>query len=428
MSKSQCKELQPFVVVSHPARQGYSYHWPMAVQRAGLPGIFLTGIYFKPGNPFYRFVTSLPFGVGAKVANTFEKRRLMKLDPGRVISVSGPLPEILPRLLGGWRLSNGIHDHLAARWLDKRLSGDTPAVAHGFVDSSSRFLTSGRRHGATTILEMALPPWGEELIAPEYARLGYSYPPNRQLREHQAEIDQADYIVAQNAFSVDWLQEHGVAPERIVLLPVGVDTVRFQPALDQHAKNEDPDRPFRVIFVGHQSIRKGLHILLEAWRNLALENAELLLVGPVTDNIGKRLHEEYAGIFTYVGMTQPDQLAELYRSSDLLVCPSLFEGGPMVVLEAMASGLACVVSKSACSVVRDGTDGVIVPVADSAALADAITKLYNDRPMIRRMGIAAHERALAFTWDRFYDRLGRFYLMASAGERPENGFTDLTLI
>ncbi|MFT7572998.1 MAG: glycosyltransferase involved in cell wall biosynthesis [Paracoccaceae bacterium] len=425
MPPSQTEGSPPFVIVSHPSRQGYVYRVPMAAQLAKLQGVFLTGTYYKPEKPAYRLATSLPFGLGAKLANTLEKRRLPELDPKRVISVSGALPEILPRLSGSYRPSNTLHDRLAARWLEKHGNFDAPVVAHGFADSSSHFLGSARRLGATTLLEMTLPPWGEEIIAPEYDRLGYHFPRNRQLREHQAEIDQADYIVAQNAFSVDWLNKHNIALERIALLPLGVDTERFHPLQD---REQDPDRPFRVIFVGHQSIRKGLHILLEAWRDLALDHAELLLVGPITNDIGKRLHEEYAGTFTFVGMTQPDRLAELYRSADLLVCPSLFEGGPMVVLEAMASGIPCIVSNSACSVVRDGTDGIIVPVADSSALADAIVTLYNDRPMIRRMGIAARERALAFTWKRFYHRLSRFYRMAAAGERPENGFTDLTTI
>lgn len=427
MSPSQGEHSSPFVIASHPTRQGYVYRVPMAAQLAGLPGVFLTGIYSKPETPAYRIAASLPFGLGTKFTNAMEKRRLPELDPQRVVSVSGILPEILPRLTGSFRPSNALHDRLAAGWLDRHANFDTPTVAHGFVDCSSRFLASARRHGATTILEMTLPPWGNEIIGAEYKRLGYHYPRDRQLGEHLAEIDQADYIVAQNAFSVDWLNRHGVAQERIALLPLGVDTKRFHPASDLE-KDGKPDGKFRVIFVGHQSIRKGLHLLLEAWRGLALDDSELLLVGPLNNDIGKRLHQEYAGTFTYVGMTQPDRLAELYRSADLLVCPSLFEGGPMVVLEAMASGIPCIVSESACSVVRDGTDGIIVPVANSAALANAIATLFNDRPLIRRMGIAARERALAFTWEQFYRRLSEFYRMAAAGERPEAGFTDLTIL
>lgn len=422
MSPSQVNEPTPFVVVSHPTRQGYSYHWPMAAQLGGLSGAFLTGLYYKPESLAHRLATSMPFGLGARLANALEKRRMPELDTARVVSVSSALPEILPRLTGSWRVSNALHDRLAARWLNKRANIDTPTIAHGFVDNSSRFLAAGRRQGATTLLEMALPPWGNEIIAPEYERLGYRYPHDKQPRTHQAELDQADYVIAQNAFSVGWLQAHGVAPERIALLPVGVDTVRFRPAPDR-----EPGQPFRVIFVGHQSIRKGLHLLLEAWKNLALDDAELLLVGPVTDRIGEDLHRRHAGAFTYRGMTQPDQLAELYRSADLLVCPSLFEGGPMVVLEAMASGIPCIVSEAACSVVRDGVDGLIVPIGDSASLAEAIGALHGDRPLARRMGAAAHERALDFTWERFYDRLCKLYRRTAAGERPETGFTDMTI-
>lgn len=421
MSPSPDNTPAPFVAVSHPSRQGYCYRVPMAAQLAGLPGVFLTGLYYKPDAPAYRFAGALPFGLGGRVANALEKRRLPGLDPARVVSVSGALPEILPRLAGSYRLANALHDRLAACWLEAHARRGASMVAHGFVDSSSRFLGAARRVGATTLLEMTLPPWRDEIIAAEYERLGYSFRRRALSAEHRTEIERADYIVAQNAFSVDWLHAHGIALERIVLLPLGVDTERFQPASER-----EPGRPFRAIFVGHQTIRKGLHVLLEAWQDLALDNAELLLVGPVIDGIGGRLHRQYEGRFTYVGMTPPDRLAELYRSADLLVCPSLFEGGPMVVLEAMASGIPSVVSRAACSVVRDGIDGLIVPTADSAALAGAISALYSDRPRARRMGAAARERALSFTWDRFYDRLGRFYRLAAAGARPDTGFTDLT--
>lgn len=411
----------PFVVVSHPARQGYVYRVPMATQRAGIDSAFLTGLYYDPASLSARIATALPFGLGARAAGLLEKRRMPGLDPARVVSVSGPIPEILSRLTGSYRRSNAIHDRLAARWLDRHAEFGRPLVAHGFVDSCSRFLAAARRRGGTTLLEMTLPPWGDEIIGAEYRRLGLPYRGNDQAVSHRAEIDAADYVIAQNAFSVDWLGAHGIARERIVLLPLGVDTARFRPA-----PAPKDGGPFRVIFVGHQSIRKGLHLLLEAWRKLSLPDAELVLVGPVIDKIGTDLHRRYAGTFTYAGVTSPDRLAELYRSSDLLVCPSLFEGGPMVVLEAMASGLPCVVSRAACSVVREGTDGLIVPVADGDALADAIATLHADRARAKRMGASAHERVRSFTWDKFSDRIAGFYRRAAAGERPAVGFTDLT--
>jgi glycosyltransferase involved in cell wall biosynthesis len=412
----------PFVVISHPARQGYVYRVPMATQRAGIDSRFLTGLYYKPDTCAARMATALPFGIGTRLGRLLEKRRLPGLDPDRVVSVSGPLPEIVSRLTGSYRRSNAVHDRLAARWLERHADFGGPVVAHGFVDSCSRFLAAARRRGATTLLEMTLPPWGDEIIGAEHARLGLPYRGNDQAAVHAAEVALADYVIAQNAFSVDWLHGHGIARERIVLLPLGVDTERFRPPPDRRE-----DGPFRVIFVGHQSIRKGLHLLLEAWQSLALADAELLLVGPVIDGIGADLHRRYAGAFAYAGVTPPDRLAELYRSADLLVCPSLFEGGPMVVLEAMASGLPCVVSRAACSVVRDGTDGLIVPVADGAALGEAIAALHRDRARARRMGEAARERALAFTWDRFSDRIAGFYRNAAAGVRPASGHTDLTV-
>jgi starch synthase len=87
------------------------------------------------------------------------------------------------------------------------------------------------------------------------------------------------------------------------------------------------------------------------------------------------------------------------------VFPSLFEGSAVVTYEALASGLPCVVTAEAGSVVRDGLEGFIVGARDVDALAARMATLGRDRELRARMAAAARARALAFDWPRYHRAL-----------------------
>ena len=80
---------------------------------------------------------------------------------------------------------------------------------------------------------------------------------------------------------------------------------------------------------------------------------------------------------TVVDRVSEEEVVAQYRRHDLLVFPSTYEGFGLVVLEAMSQGLPVVATPVGCvpDLVRDGETGVIVPLRDSAALAEAVTRL-----------------------------------------------------
>jgi glycosyltransferase involved in cell wall biosynthesis len=98
----------------------------------------------------------------------------------------------------------------------------------------------------------------------------------------------------------------------------------------------------------------------------------------------------------------PDQLREMYASHDVLVVPSVYDGGPLVILEGMAAGMV-VVATSTCGnagAIAPGETGMVVPPRDAAALAGAIEALLADDDARSRLGQRAQARARGLTWGR----------------------------
>ena len=98
-----------------------------------------------------------------------------------------------------------------------------------------------------------------------------------------------------------------------------------------------------------------------------------------------------------------------YADADLFVYPSLHEGSAFATYEALASGLPVIATPNTGSVVRDGTDGYLVPVRDVDALMAKIELLYRDAERRAAMGMAARQRAEEFTWGAYRERLAALF-------------------
>ena len=92
-------------------------------------------------------------------------------------------------------------------------------------------------------------------------------------------------------------------------------------------------------------------------------------------------------------------------AADVFVFPSLFEGSAVVTYEALACGLPCIVTPEAGSVVRDGREGVLVPSADIASLAQAMERVGSDPSLRASMAAAARQRAESYDWSRYHEAI-----------------------
>lgn len=184
----------------------------------------------------------------------------------------------------------------------------------------------------------------------------------------------------------DIVRYDGVAPSKITVIPNGVDMSRFDISLSREQSRERlgvPLEGFLVGAVGRLEEQKGLSYLIEAIRILVEggKNVSLFVVGSGREEGRLREQAANSGIADSVFFlgTRRD-VPELYRAMDVFALSSLWEGGPITLLEAMASGVPVVATPVGFvpEVLQDGKNGFIVPIRDPEELAEALWKVHED--------------------------------------------------
>jgi glycosyltransferase involved in cell wall biosynthesis len=379
------------VIVSHPARQAIVYHRPMGAERMGIDVRFLTGIYYKPDKFPYSLARWAPRGRRKSLIDLLELRRISGLSPENVITLGGPILECAYRagalsLRQWWQ----IWDRLASLWLRLhfRPAATSPTVIHCFIECGLRTLRTARSRNITRLLEVTLPP----LLADDkqMAQWGVStkdFPTD--VTELRRELAEADYVLVQSEFGAATVQKLGVRPDRVLRVHLGLETNEFRPR--QGARKPGP---LRAIFVGQLNRRKGVHHLLQAWRELQWKDAELFLAGNFQSAPPELVSEIRATPqCRALGHVRGSELLSLYQNADMLVHPSLAEGGCAAIYEAMGCGVPCIVSSHSTSAIRSGIDGLVFPVGDVEALKAAMLTLYDDAALRQQLSAAARRRA-----------------------------------
>jgi glycosyltransferase involved in cell wall biosynthesis len=161
--------------------------------------------------------------------------------------------------------------------------------------------------------------------------------------------------------------------------------------------------PLRILFVGRFHEQKNLNFLLRQFARLPAKSFELHLVGDGPQEKLLRNLANQLGIaesIVWHGWLPRAALPGIYRSSDCLVNPSLYEGMPNVVLEAMACGLPVLASniKGHDEIVVNNETGLLFDLGEPDALISAFKRML-DVDLRRRMGVSGRARAVTvFSW------------------------------
>lgn len=239
-------------------------------------------------------------------------------------------------------------------------------------------------------------------------------------------LRRAQRVIAVTSGEAVRLRQLGVAPERIRMIPNGVDLREFSPSRAPHSPRDQTS----ILFVGRCYPRqKGLEHLI---RSLALlrepRNISLRIVGEDWGGVTQlRMLSKSLGVeqqVQFAGRESRGELIRSYLSADVFVLPSLFEPFGIVLLEAMAAGLPVVASRvgGIPEIVEDGATGILVQPGDATALSLALETLISDPPLRQRMGQAGRRRAEKYSWEIIIPRIREVYEEAiSESDRPRAG-------
>jgi glycosyltransferase involved in cell wall biosynthesis len=186
------------------------------------------------------------------------------------------------------------------------------------------------------------------------------------------------------------------------------------------ARSFPETRANRLLYVGTWLDRKGIHYLVDAFSALVPDQPDLRLTvagcvisdAQVKDFFPKDVREQV----TVIPFLSRDAMPDVYASHDIFVFPSLVEGMPLTLLEAMAGAMP-VVTTNCCGMsdlVESDRNGLLVPAADSTALGCAITRLVASRELRQNLGSAAQHTARNYTWKSVALELERVLKLAVA--------------
>jgi len=222
----------------------------------------------------------------------------------------------------------------------------------------------------------------------------------------------AQHIVAVSGMTRQKLLDEGIQVQRIVVIQNGIAPLPLEGVNRSEVRKEAGMEADDLVLlaVGRLVYSKAHEILIAAMPTVLQKfpNAKVGICGDGVLRTKLEAQIEALGLSASVKLLgESDHVAKFLASADVFVLPSLWEGLPIALLEAMSAGLPVISTKveGVEEVIVEGENGLLVPIGNSAALADAITQLLADPQLRRKMGAASKAKVLEFyTVDRMCEQ------------------------
>ncbi|MBZ5700736.1 MAG: glycosyltransferase family 4 protein [Acidobacteriia bacterium] len=230
-------------------------------------------------------------------------------------------------------------------------------------------------------------------------------------------ITTADHAVVINRETWSMLQlKYRREIGRVWYIPNGIEPRFFLP------RDYPEGRALRLLFAGTWIDHKGVYYLCEGFETLAQRHPDVRLTIAGCAANAETVKQAFAAgardrveVLPFVSAAE---MPALYARHDIFVFPSLMEGLPIVLLEAMATGMPVVTTETCgmMDMVEDEYNGLLVKPADSAAFAAAIERMMDSPELRRQLGRAAQETMRRHTWERTAAQLEKVFALATAEE------------
>ena len=384
-------------------------------ERGALEALFTT-FAFKPGGLAGRTLAALPGPQAGKLLAELQRRGISALPENLV--ETRPFWELARTAADKFGLGrkrvDAVWEHLSldyTRAAGRRLGHGADAI-YAYEFTALEAFAAADRVGAAKILDFPSLnsrqfqelQRAQKAAYPELAddNDGYfeSVFERRQARR-DAEMNAADIIITNSSVTRASHIAWGADPERTFAVNCGAPTPLAEVPSKDHGA-----RPLRVIWAGTFSIRKGAHLLLDAWRMLgAGTDAVLDVYGTVT--VPERIWKPPPAGISFHGSVVRPKLFAAFDEADVLMFPTLSDGFGMVVTEAFSRGLPVITTDQAgaSDLVRDGENGLVIPAGDPAAIAQSLRWCLDNRDKLAPMAEAALETARRWQWSDYRAKL-----------------------
>jgi len=211
-----------------------------------------------------------------------------------------------------------------------------------------------------------------------------------------------------------------LSPRRLsTVIPNGIDLSKFASVRNSLALRKEfctDEKAIVICFAGRLSEEKGIDILLEAMVEIQKthrqENIKLWLIGDgalKVDLMERTKSLDLEGIVQFIGFQ--NNLSEFLHAGDIFVLPSRHEAMSVVLLEAIASGLPCIVTNVGenADVIENGVQGFVIPPNQASAITKSLEVLLRDPSLRQKMGAKALERANNYSDLRMVELLQGIY-------------------
>ncbi len=215
----------------------------------------------------------------------------------------------------------------------------------------------------------------------------------------------ADVIITSSEYSKSEIVSLGINPDSVHVLSPGLDREKYN-ILSSSNRSDSK----KILCVGNYVPRKGIIYAIEAFSQIERQNFTLHLVGNRKNN--SSYYNQLKNAVEKLKLTEcvvfhdgsdQENIKQLYASADIFVLPSFKETFGIVFLEAMHYGLPIITTNVSAmpELIEEGKNGFLVPLADSQALAEAISTLIENPDLCKQMGEAGRKKvADSYYWEQ----------------------------
>lgn len=396
--------------VFHPGTQ-HSWQTALAFQEAGRLAWYATSVFYDAERWPYRVERYLPRRLAALAGREFRRRWTPALDVGLVRQFG--LHEWLETAARRFKLHRLAHvanvrgNRALARHVIALMEREPVDAVIGYGNASVEVFRWAKSRGLTCILDQpTIHPRAQNAITAAEQALHPEFFLERSQPFDDAWIDQqdeelalADKVLVGSRFCAETLLANGCAADKIEVVNYGYDGTLFP--------GERPVRrgegPVRFLYVGRIDARKGAAHLLKAFAAVPPDRASLTMVGKL--DIPATAFAPFAQRVTLAGQLPRAEVVKHFLDAECFVFPSLFEGGGIVLYEALAAGLGIIQTPAAAVAVEDGRNGLILDRICEESLMRAIEFAAESRGRLREWQSESWRMRQKHGWDVYREHL-----------------------